>query len=120
MGTETTTSNALPAASEHEQRYAVTVAFDLHAGQRDDFITLVKENAATSIALECDCLRFDVLIAAGRGCPDVLLYEIYSDRTAFERHLGTKHFLSFDAATRGMVARKEILEFDVTEHAKPA
>jgi (4S)-4-hydroxy-5-phosphonooxypentane-2,3-dione isomerase len=98
--------------------YAITVAFDLMPGTRRRFLSLVKENAASSVKLERGCLRFDVLTPLKSG-PDVLLYEIYTDRAAFDAHLNSDHFLRFDAATRDLVSAKVVTEFEVTENAKP-
>ncbi len=105
-------------ASSTPQRYVVTVAFDLLPAARDRFLQLVKANAAASVALEPDCLRFDVMTPVADGGPDVFLYEIYETRQAFERHQTMPHFLRFDAETRDLVTRKTVRAFDVFEHAK--
>ncbi len=42
--------------------------------------------------------------------PDrVFLYEIYQDRTAFEVHLKTEHFLEFSEKTKGYIKDRTIL-----------
>lgn len=92
---------------------AITVAFEVKAGSRDRFLKLVRANAAASLEAEAECLRFDVLLPVAAGQPDVLLYEIYTDRSAFDTHLASPHFLEFDAATRDMVIKKTISEFMV-------
>ena len=51
----------------------------------------------------------------GPGQPDVLLYEIYTDRAAFDAHLASPHFLAFDTATRDIVTKKTVGEFLVRE-----
>ncbi len=90
--------------------YAVTVHFTLKSGQHAAFLPLMVENARTSLREESGCLQFDVL----RGASDdvVFLYEIYTDRAAFDLHLQSAHFKSFDAAVGDMVADKIIQTFD--------
>jgi (4S)-4-hydroxy-5-phosphonooxypentane-2,3-dione isomerase len=92
--------------------YAITVTFDVAPVAFDQFVQLVHDNAATSLRLEPHCLRFDVLQAHDRSNRrTILLYEIYTDRTAFEAHLETAHFQAFDQATQGMVLAKQVSEF---------
>lgn len=105
--------------------FAITVEFELHDGARDEFLNLIKANAAASVRDEPGCSRFDVLtfrgVAERQG--HVLLYEIYDDRAAFEAHLRTSHFASFDVASQPLVRRKTVREFDVWEggaaHPRP-
>jgi (4S)-4-hydroxy-5-phosphonooxypentane-2,3-dione isomerase len=91
--------------------YLITVAFDVDPVQREHFVRLVTSNAQASLRDEPGCLRFDVLLPVSTGECDVLLYEIYRDRAAFDAHLASAHFLSFDAATRDAVRRKTVREY---------
>lgn len=87
--------------------YAVCVTFKLETGQAASFMPLMHENARTSLREEPDCLQFDVLSDPSR--PDqVFLYELYSDRAAFDAHLASSHFKVFDAATSAMIAGKDV------------
>lgn len=87
--------------------YAVCVKFDLNEGQAPKFMPLMRDNAQTSLRNETGCLQFDVLSDPDK--PDsVFLYEIYSDRGAFDLHLASDHFQRFDAATTDMIAAKDI------------
>jgi autoinducer 2-degrading protein len=112
-GTERGRSRSEPAFP-----YGVTVEFTLRPGTLDAFLRLVEANAAASVAGEPGCLRFDVLLPADGSGPDVFLYEIYSDRAAFDHHVTTAHFLAFDEATAPMVERKAAGFFSVRENAK--
>jgi quinol monooxygenase YgiN len=68
---------------------------------------------------EAECSRFDVLVPRDAAVADmVTLYEIYTDRAAFDLHLATRHFQEFDSATRDMVLAKIVGEFDADENAK--
>jgi autoinducer 2-degrading protein len=94
-------------------RYVITVDFFLHTGTLEPFLKLIKDNARTSLADEPGCDRFDVLIE--KGVPDhILLYEIYTDRAAFDFHLKSRHFAEFNAASQRYVKEKKIVEFEYT------
>lgn len=91
--------------------YVVTVAFEIRPEAAAAFLPLMLENARASLAEEPGCLRFDVCGEdVGDDAPPVrvFLYEIYRDRGAFDAHLASAHFQSFDAATRPMVASKQV------------
>ncbi|WP_375690025.1 putative quinol monooxygenase [Pseudooceanicola sp. LIPI14-2-Ac024] len=87
--------------------YAVVVTFTIHPGRMAAFLPAVRANARTALEEEPGCHRFDVLTDADR--PDeVLLYELYGDRAAFDAHLATAAFRSFDAGVAPMVAAKDV------------
>ena len=91
-------------------RFVITVDFQLHPGALREFVPLMVENANKSRDLEPGCERFDVLLP--KDAPDrVLLYEIYTDKAAFEEHLKAAHFLSFDRATKGLIRDKKIVQY---------
>jgi quinol monooxygenase YgiN len=89
--------------------YAVTVTFTLHPGTAADFLPLMTANARTSLQEEPGCGQFDICL--GEDPDTVFLYEIYDDRAAFEAHLESAHFKSFDAAVAGMIAAKDVRLF---------
>ncbi len=91
---------------------AVVVEFCLKTGRRGAFRTLVDANARASVRTEDGCRRFDVLEPDGE--PDmVLLYEIYADRTAFDRHLASDHYRAFAAASEPLCSRKTVTVCDL-------
>lgn len=96
--------------------HAVVVSFTMKPGARGTFLALVNDNAATSVREEPGCFRFDVMTTIDGD--EVLLYEIYADAAAFERHLATAHFKSFDAATRDLVQAKTVKRYTVSENAR--
>lgn len=91
--------------------FAVTVVLKTDPTQREAFQALMRTNAQTSLAEEPGCHRFD--ICRNADDPDtVFLYELYDDRAAFEAHLQSAHFKSFDAAVADMVLGKEVITYD--------
>jgi (4S)-4-hydroxy-5-phosphonooxypentane-2,3-dione isomerase len=99
--------------------FAIMVDFELVEGGFPEFHRLVAENAALSVELEPDCLRFDVLTPADAAAPThVFLYEIYRDRAAFDLHLASDHFRHFDQRSRDLVLNKIVATYSVEENAK--
>ena len=87
--------------------YVVVVTFQIKPGMMDSFLPATWSNAATSLARESGCHRFDVCTDPNR--PDeVFLYEIYASPEAFEAHLASDHFTGFDRLARPMVAGKDV------------
>lgn len=99
--------------------FAITVSFELEDGAAEKFHRLVAENARQSVALEPGCLRFDVLFPTnGAFDREVFLYEIYTDQAAFDVHLASPHFKSFDEETRALIRKKTVSAFTVDQNAK--
>ena len=86
----------------------ILVDFQIRPEAVDGFRRLIAENAATSLAREPGCQRFDVLLPDGEAGDRIILYEIYADDAAFDAHLRSEHYRQFDAASSAMVVRKAI------------
>jgi len=90
--------------------YAVCVTFQIKADKFEVFLPLMKQQATNSLRLEPECKRFD--ICTDPDWPgDVFLYELYSDKSAFEEHLRTNHFLEFDKTVAPMIDNKTIATY---------
>ena len=90
--------------------YVIMVDFHLRPGAMAQFRRLIDENARASAQGESGCRRFDVLMAKGET-DRLMLYEIYDDRAAFEAHLKTPHFASFNRESEPLVADKTVSEY---------
>lgn len=77
-----------------------------------DFMLLMEANAAASLADEPGCRRFDICVDA-QNPSQILLYEIYDDAAAFDEHLASAHYLSFDKATRHMLKSKAVRRLEL-------
>ncbi len=66
-------------------KIALVVEFQIKDGGLDDFLKIIREHAAGTLADEEGCLQFDVLLPK-EGGNRVLLYEAYRDDAAFEIH----------------------------------
>ncbi|MEL7167329.1 MAG: putative quinol monooxygenase [Pseudomonadota bacterium] len=87
--------------------YVVTVEFEIKGDRIDAFMQRMMENALSSLDIEEGCLQFDVCQSAEDGSL-VFLYEVYVDRDAFEVHLSSEHFVSFDKAVSSMIVAKSV------------
>ena len=92
--------------------FVVVVEFQLKPGAREAFRKLIDTNADASVRDEPGCLQFDVLETEGEG-DRVLLYEIYSDKAAFDAHLKTGHFHTFAAASEALCLQKTVKRCDL-------
>ena len=90
--------------------YVVTVTFRIAETRMEEFLPLMTENARTSLAEETGCHQFDVCRTPGENL--VFLYEIYSDKAAFDTHLASAHFKAFDRAVADMIVEKSVAVFE--------
>ena len=85
--------------------FVITVKFTTHEKDTEKFKARIIQQARNSLELEKECHVFDV-------CHDpnnnnvVFLYEIYTDKSAFDIHLNSKHYLSFNAEVTPWVSEK--------------
>ena len=87
--------------------FAVVVTFRVPADRMAQFLPLIVANARASLRDEPGCHQFDVVTDPAR--PDeVFLYEVYTDRAAFEAHKQTPHYAVFDTEGARMVADKQV------------
>ncbi|HSP25038.1 MAG TPA: putative quinol monooxygenase [Saliniramus sp.] len=89
--------------------YVILVEFDVFPGMETRFEECILENAQSSKDDEPGCRVFDVLQRPDSEFAYVL-YEIYDDHAAFDAHLRSAHFASFDAAVKPMVRGKRVTE----------
>ncbi|SLN38303.1 putative quinol monooxygenase [Pseudooctadecabacter jejudonensis] len=90
--------------------FVVVVTFQIRAGQMADFLPTMTQNAQTSLAIEAGCHRFDVCTDPDRP-NEVFLYELYTDRAAFEAHLHSPHFEAFDHDVANMIIDKTVATY---------
>ena len=90
--------------------FAVCVTFKIIPDGLGTFLPLMRTQARNSMQLEPDCHHFDVCVAGERNV--VFLYELYTDRAAFDAHLQSAHFKTFDADVASLVLEKSIDLFD--------
>lgn len=82
-------------------KVAILPVFTLKPGQRDAFLTRVRQQRDDCLEKEPGCLHFDVLHED--GVDTVSLYEIYVDAEALQKHRTYPHYADFKATTDPMV-----------------
>lgn len=91
--------------------FAVTVTFVVKEEHIDDFEGVMKTQAYNSLTREAGCHQFDVCFDPSDR-RRVFLYELYTDKAAFEDHLKTDHFLNFDATVKDWLIFKTAENWD--------
>ncbi|WP_420548751.1 putative quinol monooxygenase [Curvivirga sp.] len=86
---------------------AILVDFKIKPKFIDKFIIEMKAQAENTLRLEKDCHQFDIAINPN-DMTEIFLYELYSDEDAFNMHLKTKHFLSFDQIVKNWIENKNV------------
>jgi len=91
--------------------FVVVVEFTAKPAHAGAFRRRVLRQAQDSLQREPDCHVFDVCIDPARD-DLVLLYEVYTDRAAFDSHLASNHFRNFDAEVRDWIADKQVATYE--------
>ncbi len=91
--------------------YVITVYFFIKDNFVDNFKKRVIQQANDSLNKEKDCLYFDVCFDK-ENINRVFLYEIYKDKNAFDEHLNSSHYLSFNKEVAPWVKEKIINNFE--------
>ena len=91
--------------------FVVIVEFEIKPEFIEAFRERVCRQASDSLTLEADCHVFDVCLDPDNAA-GVLLYEVYSERSAFDAHLATAHFVDFDAEVASWLINKTVRFYD--------
>lgn len=89
----------------------ITVRFVVKQQYLAAFSQRMREQAKDSLELEPACRRFDIG-ADGADPRKIFLYEIYDDVAAFDAHLTSAHFRSFNAQTQDWIESKVVERWD--------
>ena len=88
-------------------KIALVVEFQIKSGCLDDFLGIIREHAAGTLADEEGCLQFDVLLPT-EGGNRVLLYEAYRDDAAFEIHGNSERLAKTRSRYADMIEDRKI------------
>ena len=94
--------------------FVIIVDFLIKEDEVENFKPLMLENASASLMDEPGCRQFDVCfdLEDPRKC---FLYEVYDSKAAFDEHLLTVHFKTFDAAVGSMLENKQVRALDLIQ-----
>ena len=85
--------------------FVITVDFEIKNEYVNQFRSRVLQQAKDSLNNEENCFTFDVSFDE-KNTNKVFLYEIYQDKDAFDYHLKSDHYLSFDKDVKNWVTKK--------------
>jgi len=71
----------------------------------EQFFELVLKQAENSLNLEDECHFFEVTRFNENH---FVLSEVYTNKTSFDQHLKTNHFLEFDETTKDWISSKSL------------
>jgi len=91
--------------------FVVVVEFTVRAEYIEFFLKRVMQQAQDSLQFEVDCHVFDVCVCSEEKSR-VLLYEVYTDKEAFDAHLASAHFQDFNDAVQEWVSDKQVSTFE--------
>jgi quinol monooxygenase YgiN len=86
-----------------------SINLDIAPEQFDKFMEAAKENAAASTK-DPGCREFNVMVAQNDP-HHVMFFEVYDNAAALDAHRATEHFKKFQAATKDMVAKRDVRQF---------
>lgn len=87
--------------------YVVTVVFEIDPAHVTDFMSAMLANALDSRTAEPGCRQFDVCVDPTMPTR-IFLYEVYDDPAAFDAHVASAHFRTFDARVGAWVRGKRV------------
>ena len=88
--------------------FVIVAELRIKSDQLTAFLDLIKKQAETSVEHEDGCHQFDVC-QAEENPNEVVLYEVYSDASAFEEHTQTDRFASFFQNVGPMLESEPVL-----------
>ena len=92
--------------------FVVIATFNVNPGAMSEFLAIAQADARDSVANEPGCQHFDAVIP--EDAPDhLVLYEVYDDRAAFERHLEQPHYAPFRDAVPRLTTGEPVVRFCV-------
>jgi autoinducer 2-degrading protein len=99
------------AAAQSSPLYVNAVDLDIAPGQIDKFLALLKVNGAAAVT-EPGCREFNITVSQ-KDPNHVFIFEVYDSAAALETHRGTDHFKAYAAATKDMVAKRDVRALSV-------
>jgi len=90
---------------DHAGMHAIFVTVKVKPDQRQRFLDVIEDDAASSVRDEPGCLDFQVL--QDQADPDTYyFYEVYRDEEAFKAHGQTPHFQRWNAASQEVLQER--------------
>ena len=85
------------------------VELDIVPAELDKFMAAMKENGANAVK-EPGCREFNISVSQ-KDPNHIMLFEVYDNAAALDAHRATDHFKKYQAATKDMVAKRDVKQF---------
>lgn len=92
-------------------KVAIAPVFKIHKEHYAAFIKRICQQRDDCLVNEPGCKYFDVL-EAGDG-ETVMLYEVYADEAALEKHRTYPHYADYKATTEPMVRSLDLVKYTI-------
>lgn len=92
------------------EAFIVIAEFEVKPGHLNAFLDLAQDDATHSVADEPGCRQFDV-IHCEAAPNNVVFYEVYDSRSAFDSHLETSHLARFRAGFPALIVAERPVRF---------
>ena len=86
--------------------YINAVDLDINPADIDKFLAALKVNGAAAVQ-EPGCREFNITVSQ-KDPNHVFIFEVYDNAAALDSHRATDHFKSYAAATKDMVAKRDV------------
>ena len=94
------------AAAQSAPLHIHAIDIDVVPGQIDNYLAALKKNGAASVK-EPGCREFNITVSQ-KDPNHGFVFEVYEDAAAAQAHRDTEHFKKYAAATKDMVAKREV------------
>jgi (4S)-4-hydroxy-5-phosphonooxypentane-2,3-dione isomerase len=94
------------AAADTGPLFVNAVDLDIAPGQIDQYLAAAKVNGANAVK-EPGCREFNIVVSQ-KDPNHVFLFEVYDSAAALEAHRATDHFKAYMAATKDMIAKRDV------------
>ena len=78
------------------------------------YLEILNEEASESVRLEPDVISIFPMVQK-ENPNQIRILEIYADKTAYEAHLKTKHFLKYKTSTIKMVKSLKLIDMEASD-----
>jgi len=97
------------AAAQSGPLFVNLVELDIVPAELDKFMAAMKENGANAVK-EPGCREFNISVSQ-KDPNHIMLFEVYDNAAALDAHRATDHFKKYQAATKDMVAKRDVKQF---------
>ncbi len=92
------------------QSFVVIAMLEVAAEHKAEFLEMCRLDSVGSTTSEPGCRQFD-LLTSDEAPDEVVLFEVYDDKSAFDHHLTTPHYKTFAAAVERLGVKERRVRF---------